>query len=144
MEKVEHAVDLFTAGNSCSQSVLKAYAEEMGLESGLALKLASGFGGGMARQGQTCGAVTGAMMVIGLKHGFTAPDDDINKDATYKLVREFTRRMEKRFNTTTCNEMVGHDISTAAGHEAAKKDDVFNRLCPGFVRAATEILEDLL
>ncbi len=144
MSKVDTAVELFQAGNSCSQSILKTYASKLGLTEVQALRLASGFGGGMARQGHTCGAVTGAMLVIGLKHGFDNPADKDQKEKTYALIHELVRQMESRFNTTTCSEMVGHNIGSVEGYKAAKEDDVFNRLCPGFVRAAAEILEDIL
>ena len=140
-DRIEHAGAMFREGYSCSQAVLSAYAEEFGLDTETALRLSSGFGGGMARQGKTCGAVTGALMVIGLKYGFSSPTAEKSKEDSYATIHKFTKAMEKRFHTTICNELVGHDISTSAGYDAAKNDDVFNRLCPSFVQAAIEILE---
>ena len=140
-DRIDHAAAMFKEGYSCSQAVLSTYADEFGIDTETALRLSSGFGGGMARQGKTCGAVTGALMVIGLKYGFSTPTADKSKEYAYAIIHKFTKAMEKRFHTTICNELVGHNISTPAGHEAAKNDDVFNRLCPGFVQAAIEILE---
>jgi C_GCAxxG_C_C family probable redox protein len=69
MDKVDSAVSSFKEGFNCSQSVFSTYSRLFGLNHEVALKIAQGFGGGFARMGQTCGAVTGAFMVIGLKYG---------------------------------------------------------------------------
>jgi len=92
--KPEQAVNMFQEGSNCSQAVISVYAEESGLSRNIALKIAQGFGGGLGRMSQTCGAVTGAFMVLGLKYG----NDDIHnkeaKERVYRLVREFSRRFE--------------------------------------------------
>ena len=67
MSNAEKAVTTFTNGYSCSQAVVSAYAEQFGLDHDTALRIAGGFGGGMGRRGEVCGALTGAFMVIGLK-----------------------------------------------------------------------------
>ena len=75
MSRVEQAVSCFQGGFNCSQAVLSTYAQDFGLDREAALKLAAGFGGGMGRMAGTCGAVTGAFMVLGLKHGPTEAGD---------------------------------------------------------------------
>ena len=67
MDKVSHALSTFDSGFNCSQSVLTAFCNEFGLHDEPAFRIACGFGGGMGRMAKTCGAVTGAFMVIGLK-----------------------------------------------------------------------------
>ena len=94
--------------------------------------------------GQTCGAVTGAMMVIGLKHGRTRPEDEEAKEKTYSLVVELARRFRKRHGSLVCRELIGFDLSTAEGHEQAKRRGVFENLCPEFVGDAVTILEELI
>lgn len=69
MERSEHAKELFLGGNNCAQSVLLSFAKDFGFSKELALKVSAGFGGGMGRVQGTCGAVTGAIMVLGIMKG---------------------------------------------------------------------------
>lgn len=143
-DRIEQAVSCFNEGLSCSQAVLASYASDFGLERNMALKVAAGFGGGMGRMAQTCGAVTGACMVIGLKYGATSAQDRLAKEKTYQLVRLFNERFTARNPSVICKELLGCDISTPAGLDAAKERDLFSTLCPKLVRDAAEILEELL
>ena len=79
MNRAEMAVADFRRGFSCSQAVLGAFADELGLDRSVALRLAAGFGGGMGRMALTCGTATGAFMAIGMRHGATEPDDARSK-----------------------------------------------------------------
>jgi C_GCAxxG_C_C family probable redox protein len=142
MEK-RHTLDQFKPGCNCSQSVLAEYAEELGLDTETALKIACGFGGGMGRLGYACGAVTGAVMVIGLKACGSDPTDPIAKARVYGLVKTFFEEFEARHETTVCRELLGCDISTPAGHDEAEALGLFKTECPIFVRDAVEILEEM-
>jgi C_GCAxxG_C_C family probable redox protein len=144
MNRRESAVRSFRQSWSCSQAVLSVFSESLGLDREKAFKISQAFGGGMARMGQTCGAVTGAMMVIGLKHGRTRPEDEKAKEKTYTLVLELARRFREHHGSLICRELIGFDLSTAEGHEQAKKHGVFENLCPKFVADAVTILEDLI
>ncbi len=75
ISRIDSAVDCFTCGFSCSQAVFSTFAEKIGLDKETALRISGPFGGGMARMGDTCGAVTGAFMAIGLKYGKAKADD---------------------------------------------------------------------
>ena len=75
-ERIEQAVEMFVAGYSCAQSLLAVYGPSLGMEREAALRLAAPLGGGMSRTDGPCGAATGAILVLGLKHGHTHPDDD--------------------------------------------------------------------
>ncbi|MDH7512602.1 MAG: C-GCAxxG-C-C family protein [Clostridiales bacterium] len=144
MNRSESALQSFRQGWSCSQAVLSVFCESLGLEREKAFKISQAFGGGMARMGKTCGAVTGAMMVIGLKHGRTRPEDEKAKEKTYALVLEMARRFQERHGSLVCRELIGFDLSTAEDHEQAKKHGVFESLCPQFVADAVTILEGLI
>lgn len=96
MNKVEQAVSSFKEGFSCSQAVFSTYSMELGLDRETALKVAAPFGVGMGRMGETCGAVTSAFMVLGLKYGRIKAEDEETKEKTYDLVREFVKRFESR------------------------------------------------
>ncbi|MCJ7663359.1 MAG: C-GCAxxG-C-C family protein [Desulfobacterales bacterium] len=116
----------------------------MGLEQGLAFKVAGAFGGGMARMGETCGAVTGALMAIGLKYGMTKAKDEGARDKTYKLAQELVTRFKERHRSIICRELLGYDLSNPEGRKAAHDKGLFTTLCPKFVRDAVEIVEQLL
>ena len=144
MTKVEDAVMAFIEGFSCSQAVLSAYAPDYGLDREHALKLASPFGGGMAQMGETCGAVTGAFMVIGLKYGMTDPDKKEDKEKTYAVVDEFVKSFTEKHGSLKCKDILGYDLSTEEGRTTVSEKGLTGTLCPDFVRNAVEILEEIL
>lgn len=144
MSKVNRAVAVFKEGYSCSQAILSTYGLQLGLEREVALKVACAFGGGMGRMGKTCGAVTGALMVIGLKCGLVEVTDQKAKETTYVLVREFMKRFIARNGSVECKVLLGCDLSTPEGIRYAKDKNVVSTICPKLVQQAAEILEDLV
>lgn len=144
MSRTDEACSLFKQGFNCCQAVLATYSPECGLDQETALKIAAPFGGGMGRMGGTCGAVTGAFMVLGLEYGWTTSDDPAVKEKGYGLVNEFERRFRSQHGTTVCRELLGFDISTAEGLQAAKDQQLFLTRCPKFVQTAAEIVEKML
>ena len=144
MSKIDDAVACFNEGFTCGQAVLSAFGEELGLDRELALKIACPFGGGMACMGQTCGAVTGAFMVIGLKHGRTMVEDRTSKEKTYQLTQKFREAFDARNGSIVCRDLLGVDISTPDGMAVAKDKELFKKRCPKFVKDAAEIIHDLL
>ena len=126
---------------NCAQAVFSAFAPGLGLEEKTALLIASPFGGGVARQGQICGAVTGALMAIGLARGSSTPD---KKEATYQLSQEFLRRFEARHKTILCQELVGYDIGSPEEYAKARESGVFTNVCPRVVRDAADLVNTLL
>lgn len=143
MGNADKAEAMFKEGFSCSQAVLAAYCEQFGLDKEQAYKIGSGFSGGMHLD-QTCGAVTGALMVIGLKYGRTRADDIEAKMNTAKKVVEFAKKFKERHGTISCTELLGCNISTMEGYEEAKKKDLFKQACPKYVISAAEILDEML
>jgi C_GCAxxG_C_C family probable redox protein len=131
----------FDRGFNCAQSVLNAFAEQIGLDASQALKLASIFGAGMARRGEVCGAVTGALMALGLAQGSDTPE---GKQASYQLGQDFLRQFEKKHGRILCRELINCDISTVEGLEHARSQGVFTSDCPLFIRTAVEITQTLL
>ena len=141
--KSEQAVSCFKEGFCCSQAVLSVYAEEFGLARYKASKISCGFGGGMGRMAKTCGAVTGAFMVIGLKYGNADAREKDKKEKTYGLVREFAHRFEERNGSIVCAGLLGCDISEPEAFQTAKERGLFASVCPRLVRDAVEILEEM-
>lgn len=144
MEKVERVVSKFCDGFLCSQAILSTYGPQYGLDADLALKLAAGLGGGMGRMAQTCGAVTGSILVIGLKKGAISVEDTASKEDTYQAVREFSNHFKATHGSIICKELLGCDISESDGYKKARQEDLFKRECPKYVGSAVEILEKLL
>ena len=143
-DRADQAAAYFEQGFYCSQAVFAAHAPELGLDLDIALKIASAFGAGIARTGETCGAVTGALMVIGLKYGRTTAEDTTAKTRTDQLAGQFLAEFQSRHGALDCRELLGHDIRTPAGLEQARAEGLFTTLCPKLVREAAEILEHLL
>jgi C_GCAxxG_C_C family probable redox protein len=144
MKRSDRAVALFKEGFSCSQAVLSVFAEEYGLSQEQALKISGAFGSGMGRMGHTCGAVTGAFMVIGLKYGRTKADDRASKEKTYALVLEFVERFKRRQKTVMCRGLTGCDLLKPEGRRAYSEKRLQETLCSVLVRDAVEILEEIL
>ena len=137
--KADFVDDQFSRFN-CAQTVFSLFAKDLGLDEKTALKIASGFGGGMACA-ETCGAVTGSYMVIGMKHGHAVSDPE--KKAITKLqIQKFNDKFKKRFGSLICKELTGFDISTPGGSAAARNANVFETRCPVFIKTACNILEE--
>ncbi len=141
--KSEEAVKRFKKGFNCSQAVFGTFSEQFGLDCDRASKVATGFGGGM-RMGGTCGVVTGAFMVLGLKYGNSTAKDKEGKAKTYKKIEEFTNRFKNRNSSVTCRELLDCDISTPEGMKEAQSKGLFSSTCPRMVQDAVEILEEML
>ncbi len=131
----------FDQGFNCAQSVLAAFSDQFGLDETAALKLASPFGGGVARRGHICGAVTGALLALGLARGASTPEE---KQQAYSLAEEFLLRFEARFQTVLCRDLIGNDLSRPEERQEARQAGVFQTKCPDFVRAAAEIARQML
>ena len=138
--KANLIADKFPLHFNCAQTIFSLFAPELGIEEKTALKIASGFGGGMTRA-KTCGAVTGAYMVIGLKHGHDSSDPE-EKAKTKMLIQKFNKEFEKKHGTLICKELTGYDISTPEGSQAASESGVFQSKCPLFLKTACEIIEN--
>lgn len=143
-DPVARACALFAQGVSCAPAILAAVAPRLGLTEDQAARLASCFGGGMLGAGNTCGAVTGAMMALGLAHGAGTTPDVPRTQAAYARGRELWRRFAERHGSIACKEIIGHDLSTPEGLQRARASGVFKTRCPAVVRDAAEILMELL
>ena len=143
MNHTKAAVACFRSGFNCAQAVLSTYAGNYGLSRDNALKVGSGFGGGMGRMGGVCSAVTGAYMVLGLHGGATDAQDAAAKQRTYALVQAFTQEFKSRHGCIGCRELLGCDISTPQGLHAAQERGLFTTLCPKLVGDAATILDEL-
>jgi len=132
------------AGGNCAQAVLCAFSEDLCLEREKALKLASGFGAGMGRKQEVCGAVTGGIMVIGLKHGQERVADGEAKEKAYRLTCELMARFGAGFGSCLCRELLDCDLRTGEGQRKYKENGLGEKVCRPCVRAVIGILEEIL
>jgi C_GCAxxG_C_C family probable redox protein len=144
MSEVEKAASCFKEGFMCSQAVLSAYAGQFDMDRETALKVSAAFGGGMGRMGETCGAVTGAFMVMGLKYGRTVVQDTESHEKITRLVKEFTGRFKSLNGSIICRELLGCDLSTPDGQKSFVDKNLHDTVCTKFVRDAAEIVRQLL
>jgi C_GCAxxG_C_C family probable redox protein len=144
-DRSETAAAMVAGSWNCAQAVLGAFCSDLGLDRETAMKLASGFGAGMARRQEVCGAVSGAVMVIGLKHGQAREDDKAAKETAYRLSRELMERFQAEFGSCLCRELLpGLDLATATGHERYKAEGWSEKVCQPCVRFAVRLLENIL
>jgi C_GCAxxG_C_C family probable redox protein len=143
MERSEQAKELFLTGNNCAQSVVLSFADDLKYSKELALKMAAGFGGGMGKQQETCGAVTGAIMVLGLIKGETVNNNDELKAEAYGSVKELSRRFVAEYKTTKCRDLIGCDLNTPEGAAKFKDEKIMETTCADCVKTAVEIVESI-
>lgn len=143
MSDVDRAVELFRNGCACSQALLAAFGPRFGLDEALALRLASGFGSGM-RMGDTCGAVTGAFMVLGLASCRASCRTADERQPACDAVASFAAEFRRRQAALACRDLLECDVSTPEGRAEARARNLFKTRCVDVVRTAAELLEGRL
>ncbi len=128
-------------GLNCSQAMLCVYGKYFGLPEETAIKVATALGGGMGGMGKTCGAVTGAYLVLGLLYEVDNPG---SRSDIYALVREFTDKFIACNGSISCSELLGYDMSTPAGLAAIREKKLTSIICPRLDQSAAEIIEEIL
>jgi len=138
----EKAAAHFKQDYNCAQSVLLTMQEYYGIRRNrLIPKIATAFGGGIGRRGSLCGALTGAIMAIGLKHGINKPSlKGIEKEKAYEIALKFYDQFEKECGSPFCRELIGYDLTNPEELERLRKSDVREEKCSHFVKKAVEIL----
>ncbi len=144
MNKSKEATKIFDRGFNCAQSVLYTYGKEFFKEDSLALKLASGFGAGISYRGEMCGAVSGALMAIGLHCGYSDVSEADAKELSNKIIKEFLKEFEKQNKSVYCKQLLKTDISKAEGLEYARENGLFETICPKLIESSSNLLESLL
>lgn len=141
----EKARNYFLEGYNCSQAVLLAYHEELGLDKDTAARLASSFGGGMGRLREVCGCVSGMLMAAGLMEGYSDPSDQEAKKAHYALVQKLAKAFQEKNGSIICRELLGLDHkSDAPVPEARTKEYYKKRPCAELAADAAEILDEII
>ncbi len=135
----------FRQGYSCSQSVFSVLAERWGVAPELSLRIAAGFGGGLARTAGVCGALAGAVMVLGLAQPSVSPEENVReKEKTYERCRRLLERFRELHGATLCRDLLGCDLSSPEGLAHARSAGLIQTRCPPFVRDAVRLTLELL
>ncbi len=142
MTKKELALDYFTQrGCNCAQSLLLAFCEDYGVDKNAAAKIAASFGGGIGRQGETCGALTGALMALGLKSQKDFLNDKDAKAEMVLITQEFINKFRIAFGAVKCRDLLGCDVGSEAGQLYIKEHNLNLLVCQKVVGETTEMLE---
>lgn len=143
--RVETALSQFDSGFNCAQSVLYSFCDDLNLDKDTALKISSGFGGGMGRKEEVCGAVTGGIMVIGSKFGGASAGDKENTETAYTGTRELMDHFTAVHGTYICRKLIKDcDLTTEAGQRAFRELDLKNRVCNKCITTVVNKLEEIL
>lgn len=138
MNKALQAAKLHDAGFSCSQSVIAVFCEDFGLDREFALKIATGFGGGIAGKGEYCGVITGALMVLGLKFGRCCLAELQAKDNTYKAADILFRSFTEKHLSLFCRDL---KLEEGSSREAK---DLIRKKCNEYISDTVIILDELI
>ena len=144
LEREEKALELFSNGYNCAQSVLGVFCEDGGLNLDIktALKISNGLGGGV-RCGEICGAVSGAILVIGLKCGFYIEKDLKQKSYCNKKSYEFMEKFREANGSVVCRDLLGVDIRCPDDHNIPIAQEAHKNICPKLIKSAVQILENM-
>ncbi len=142
MNQVQRTVDLFSNGMTCSQAMLTVFGETYGLDMELVARLGRPLGGGMGRSGRTCGALTAAVLLLGLAND--DPEESEARKVCFHRVQQLFQRFTSLHGTAECRDLLGADWNTAEGLKRIQEENLVKNRCPAFVRDAASILEALL
>jgi C_GCAxxG_C_C family probable redox protein len=143
--KSEVATEKFLAGYNCAQSVFYAYGPDLGLDGETALKVATGLGAGMGRRGEVCGALTGGILVLGLRYGRGGQQERSVTEDTYQKTLELMAQFEQRHGSCFCRVLLdGCDLRTAEGQRYFKEHDLLHQTCVRCVQTVVEGLAGIL
>lgn len=143
-DRTDRAVACFDAGVSCARAICQVYGEEVGLSRELTGRIAAGVGAGMARTDDISGAVAGAVPVLGLAYGGSCEEGGPARERTYATVQEFVAAFTAAQGSVSCTGLLGYNVGNPDEFAAARQAGVVRRVCPGMVRAAAELLEEML
>lgn len=144
MNNAEYAVDCFNNGHSCAQAVVATFCEEYGIDKKLGLKIACPFGGGMGHTGGVCGAVTGALLVLGLKYGQEDTENKYSKAMNYLIVQDFISRFKKCNGSINCTELINYDLGDDKQLNTARQSNIFKTICSKYVDDSVTLLESIM
>lgn len=141
--KVEQAVWKFSRGVNCAQSVLLTYCNELHLDMDSILRLGSGLDDRLCESDKVCGAVTGAIMVLGLKYSKDKSESNTSQEKVCEMIDTFKKKFENANCSMLCKDLIGCNLNQKGMRDYAKQKGVFTQICPKVIKDAINILEEL-
>ena len=142
--KTEDAIDLFRTGMNCAQAVLMTFSEELDYDREMAARTSCGFGGGMGRLQETCGAATGSFMVLGIHYCKKYPANTDRKETTYTAIQKFNREFLAIHGTMNCKSLLKVDLKTDEGQKILKENNLSEIVCEKCISDSINIVEGLI
>jgi C_GCAxxG_C_C family probable redox protein len=143
--KSEIAIKKFQEGFNCAQSVFYSFCDSLQFDKNTALKMVCGLGAGMGLNGEVCGAVTGGIIVLGMKYGSSKKNEDTKTYLTYAKTRELMNQFAEKHGTYICRKLLnGCDLTTEDGQKQFFGKDLINKSCKPCVQSVVEILENII
>ena len=142
--KEEIAIESFRGGLNCAQSVVISFADEMNFDRNLALSMSCGFGGGMGRLQETCGAATGAFMILGINTCKKYSDYKERKEVTYSGIQKFSEKFKTIHCTMSCKSLMNCDLRTEEGHRFLKEKNLSETVCEKCITDAIKIVDEII
>jgi C_GCAxxG_C_C family probable redox protein len=142
--KEKKAIASFKTGLNCAQAVLTAYSDDFNFDNNLALSISCGFGGGMGRLQETCGAVTGSFMVLSIYNSKKFTDNNDKKEETYFMIQEFSNKFRSIHGSMDCKSLLKSDLKTKEGQKYIEENKLTEKVCEKCISDSIGIIEELL
>ena len=143
-QKENKAISYFRTGLNCAQAVLTAYSDDLEFDNDFASGISCGFGGGMGRLQETCGAVTGSFMVLGIYNTRKYSDNRERKDVTYSMIREFSDKFKSIHGSISCKILLNCDLTTLEGQQYMKENHLSESVCEKCISDSIRIIQELI
>jgi len=142
--KEKSSIDYFRSGLNCAQSIVMVFAEDLKLDRELAVSVSCGFGGGMGRLQETCGAATGSFIVLGTNSCRNHSDNSDRKEAAYSDIQKFREKFTSIYGTMNCKELLKANLRTEEGQQRVKENNLTEIVCEKCIVDAVKITGELM
>jgi C_GCAxxG_C_C family probable redox protein len=140
----ETAKELFRSGLNCAQSVVAAFSDELHFDREFAVTISCGFGGGMGRLQETCGALTGAFMLLGIKTCREYADNKDRKEVTYAAIRKLTEEFKAIHGTSDCRSLLNFDLKTEEGQKLIRENHLHEMVCEKCIADSIRLVKKII
>lgn len=141
--RADEAAEAYLKYYNCAQAIMTVFAPETGLDPELARKMVSNLSCG-ARNGEICGAVSAALLVLGMRYGYSNNEDQILRNASHEKARAWTDRFREKHGSIVCKELLNNDPTDPEGVKQIEEQGLFLTTCPELVRSAAALLDEIL
>ena len=143
MQNTHIAIDHFCNGKNCAQSVLLTFSENLNVDPSLLMNISCGFGGGIGRLQKTCGAVTGAFMVLSLFAAKISDDNELCKELSGIMIRDFHKEFIAIHGSSDCINLLGCDLNTDEGQSFLSEHGLSESVCNKCIIDSVRLIESL-